>query len=158
MSRVAIASVIGKAIGVADKLVDLEIRHLKTEIIGRDVFDQMGLVEDHGAVIRNDLAELVAADVEVGEKQVMVDDNDVGIFGPARIRVIKQDSKFGTFLADAGVRFCVDAAPERKIFGQIDKFAAVAGRGFPAPVADLVEIAFLLKPINIGWSSAFWMR
>ena len=86
------------------ELVDLKIGHLKSEIIGRDVLDQMGLVENNRAVIRNDLAELIAADVEVGKEKVMVNDNDVRIFRPARIRVIKQGSKSGHFWPIASLR------------------------------------------------------
>ena len=63
------------------KLVDPKIRHLKTEIVGSDILDEVGFVKYHCTVIGNDLAKLVVADVQVGAKEVVINDDDVGVLG-----------------------------------------------------------------------------
>jgi hypothetical protein len=43
----------------------------------------MGLVKHHGFVVRDDTAEIVFLDGEVGEEQMVVDDDDVAGNGAA---------------------------------------------------------------------------
>src|ERR687889_826379 len=54
-------------------------RDSRAEVFGGHVLDLMRLVEDDGRVVRDDLAELAAAQREVGEEEVVVDDDDVGV-------------------------------------------------------------------------------
>src|SRR5690606_24484872 len=71
----------GKSVDVANEFVDLEIRYLEAEVIRGDIFYKMGLIEDDGAVIGNDAAVLVAPDAKVGEKEMVVDNDDIGGVG-----------------------------------------------------------------------------
>src|SRR5690606_1625707 len=102
----------GKSVDVADEFVDLEIRDLKTEVIRGDIFYQMGLIEDHGAVIGNDAAVLVAADAKVGEKEMVVNDDDISGVGTCPHTGDEAGLEIGTLLPDADIAAGVDAMPE----------------------------------------------
>ena len=98
--------------GVADEFVYAKIRHLKAKIVGGDVFDQMRLVKNDRAVIGNDLAELIAAHIEVGKEKMVIDDDDVGGVGSDAHPRYKTRLVVRTFLADADLAFGVYPVPE----------------------------------------------
>ncbi len=108
----------------------------------------MRLVEDDGSVIRQNLAELVAPDVEVGEEQVMVDDDDVSSVGTVAHACDEARLELGAFLADADVAAGVDAVPEREVLWHVDELAAVAGVGFAHPGSDVAKMIKLIKAVK----------
>src|SRR5690606_4094730 len=104
-------------IRIANELVDQKIRNLYAEIIRRDVFDQMCFVKDHRTVIRNYLAVLSAANVQVGEEKVMIYDDNIGGIGSGTHSGNETRFEIGAFLADARFRTRVYAVPEWQVFG-----------------------------------------
>ncbi len=99
----------------------------------------MRLVENHRGIFGQDRAEIVLANGEIGEKQVVIHDDEVGFL---RALVHGGDEtllKFGALLAAAEVAARVDAVPEFRVVGKKRELAAIAGFGQLAPVANLRE-------------------
>src|SRR5689334_11693653 len=63
--------------GVVSKFVNPVIADVISEILRGNVFEFMSFVEDYGAVIRKNSRYVFSADVQVGEKEMMVDDDNV---------------------------------------------------------------------------------
>ena len=62
---------------IAGQIVELIAGNGHAEILPGDVLDFVRFIEDHGGVVGNDAAALVAFHRQIGEKQVMIDDDDV---------------------------------------------------------------------------------
>jgi hypothetical protein len=115
---------------VAYHLIDLKARHLEPEIISRDVLDEVGFVKYNCAVIRYDPAVLVSSHGEVRKKQMVVDNNDIGVLGPRTHPRDKARLKVGTFLPETYLGTRIDAVPKRKVFRQVLQLGAVARSRF----------------------------
>ena len=89
---------------------------MKPEIVGGDILDQVRLVKYDRTIIRQDLAKLVTAHIEIGKEKMVIDDHDIGRLGPAPHSRNKTRLKIGAFLADTRFALGVNAAPERQIF------------------------------------------
>ena len=79
-------------------------------------------------------------DVEVGEEEVMVDDDEVGFL---RFAAHLGDEAFfpvGAGGAEAGFGAGVELAPELRAFGEVVELGAVAIEGGFLPGGDVVEL------------------
>jgi hypothetical protein len=135
--------------GVAAEVFEAQVAHRDAEVVAGDVFELVGFVEDDRAGLGNHAGVGRAAghlaDGEVGEEEVVVDDDDVRFlrfaahFGDEAALVV------GAGLAEAGFAAGVDARPERARLGNAGKLGAVAGFGGLFPLGDLVELVDFLK-------------
>ncbi len=84
------------------------------EILARDVFDLVRFVEDHGVIIGQDAAFVVLVfQREVGEEEVVVDDDDVA-FGGALVHQRNEAAlEVGALLAGAEIAARIHLAPRR---------------------------------------------
>ena len=68
-------------VGVAGQFFKAVIGNLAAEIIAGHVFNFVGFVENYGGIFRKDAAEVVLFQGQVGEKQMVIDDDEVGFLG-----------------------------------------------------------------------------
>ncbi len=129
-----------------------------SEILAGYVFDVVGFVEDHGAVVGDDAASFAplgsthgsALHGEIGEEQVVVDDDDV-----ARLRALVHGGdeaalELRTLLSGAQLAARVDLGPGGAGFGQRLDFAAVAGFGGLLPFANDAEVGDFFQAVEDG--------
>ena len=110
------------------------------------VFDFVGFVEHHGVVLGQNAAFVIFVfDRQVGEKQVVVDDDDVALGGPLVHQGDEAALEIGTLLAGAQVAARVHFGPRGGVFGQGLDFRAVAEFGGLLPFADDFEIGHLFQ-------------
>ena len=77
----------------------------------------MRFVEHDGGIFGKDAAEVVLLEREVGEKQMVIHDDQVGVFGALMHRGDEALIELGTFLAGAGVAARVEAHPKVGVVG-----------------------------------------
>lgn len=124
-------------LGVAGKLFEAVVGDGAAEVVAGGVFDFMGFVEDNGLIVGEDGGEIVLADGEIGEEEMVIDDDDVCFVGALVHFGEEAGIELGAFLAGAGIAAGVEAGPEVGIVGEEVKFGAVAGFGEVHPVFDL---------------------
>ena len=124
------------------------------EIAPRHVFQFVGFVEDHGAASGQDagIGRISACCLiaEVGEEQVMVDDDDVALHRPAVHLGDEAAVEGAAFLSEAGVGARIELVPERAGLGQLAKFGAVAGLRCLFPCSDGAIVLDLLQSVSTG--------
>ena len=131
-------------IGIARKLLEAEIGDLLAKVVAGDVFHFVGFVKHDGGIFRKDAAEIIFFQGQVGEKQVVVDDDQVRVFGALVHGGQETLLKFGALLAGAGVAPRIHARPQLGVVRQKGKFRAVAGFRQAGPVLDLPESVHFL--------------
>ena len=112
----------------------------------------MGFIEDHGIVIGQQAAfELLVAEGEVGEEEMVIDDDDVA-FGGALVHEGDEAAlKVGALLAAAELAARVDLGPGGAALRQGADFGAIADFGGLLPVADDLEIGHFLQAVEDGF-------
>ena len=125
------------AFRVAREFFEAVARKLTAEIIARHVFDFVRFIENDRGIFGQDRAEIVLADGEIGEKEMMIHDDQVGFVRPLVHRRDEATLKFRALLPGAQVAARVDAVPKLGVVGQERQFAAVAGFGKLLPVVNL---------------------
>ena len=112
----------------------------------RHVLDFVGLVEDHGVILGEDAALVVrASECEVGEEQVVVDDDDVAFLGALVHQGEEAALEVGALLPGAQLAARVELGPGRAVLGQLPDLGAVAEFGGLFPLADNLEIGDLFE-------------
>jgi hypothetical protein len=122
-----------RAPGVAREHGQLGARDRDAEEVGRHVLEQVRLVEDHRVVVGDRAAGMIAAQRQVGEEQVVVDDHQLRLFGA--LAHLRHEARFvvPALAADARVGAALDLAPDRRVLGQVE-LGAVAAAGVREPV------------------------
>ena len=105
----------------------------------------MGFVEDDGFVVRDDAGEVVLFDGEIGEEQVVVDDDDVRRQRPALHFGDETAFELGAFLAGAEFAAGVHLGPGGGGFRERLDLGPVAGFRVLFPLADDLEIGDLFQ-------------
>ena len=129
---------------VAGELVETGVRKADTEVVGGYVFELVGLVEDDGGGLGQDAGVGCAGglelDVEVGEEEVVIDDDEVGLLRFAAH--LRDEAVFpvGAGGAETGFGAGVELGPKLRRFGQVVEFGAVAVEGGLFPGGDVVEL------------------
>ena len=106
----------------------------------------MGFVEYHGFVIGDDAGKVVLFDSEIGEEQVVVDDDDVRRQRPALHFRDEAAFELGALLAGAELAAGVHLGPGRGGFRERLDLGPVTGFGVLFPLADDLEIGNLFEP------------
>ncbi len=139
-------------LGVADQLVDALGAEADAEVVGGDLFELVGLVEDDDGGFGEDACVGCAGglllDIEVGEEEVVVDDDDVGLEGFAAHGGDEAALPIGAGLAEADFGASVELLPESGGLGEVVEFGAVAGFGDLFPLRNVVELVDLFEPVQ----------
>ncbi len=139
-------------LGVAGELVDALGGEADAEVVGGDLFELVGLVEDDDGGFGEDAGVGCACglllDVEVGEEEVVVDDDDVGLEGFAAHGGDEAALPVGAGLAEADFGAGVEFVPEGGGLGEVIEFGAVAGFGGFFPGGDVVELVDLFEAVE----------
>jgi hypothetical protein len=137
---------------IAGELVEALRAEADAEVVGGDVFELVGLVEDDAGSVGEDAGVGgvggLLLDVEVGEEEVVVDDDDVRLEGFAAHGGDETALPIRAGLAETSFGAGVDFAPERGVFREVVEFGSVAGFGGLFPGGDLVELVDFLKAIQ----------
>jgi hypothetical protein len=86
---------------VAAHVGELVVADGHAEVLADDVFDFVGLIEDHGGVFGDNAAVLVLLGGEVGEEEVVIDDDNVALGGLAAHGGEEATVELGALLAGA---------------------------------------------------------
>ena len=129
-----------RAFDVAGQILDAIVAHRDPEVLGRHVFELMGLVDDRVVARRDHLAERALTDGRVSAKQVVVDDDDVGGSGLLTHACDEALGELRTVRADAVFGAGGDLAPEAHVLGQVLDLGPVAGRRSDAPFVDHLDV------------------
>ena len=134
----------GGDFGVARELRQLPGGHLLAEEQRRGVGKLVGLVEDHRVARGQELGEPFVAQHHVGEEQMMIDDDDVGVErGLARLQHEAVGMKRAA-AAEAVVARRRDERPDRRVLRDVGELAAVAGLARARKRDDLRQVARVL--------------
>ena len=87
-------------------------------------------------------------DGEVGEEEVVVDDDEVGLEGFAAHFGDEAALPVGAGLAEAGLGAGVELVPEGGVFGELVDLGAVAGGGGALPVRDVMELGDFVEAVE----------
>ena len=108
----------------------------------------MRFVQDYRRIIRQHGAVRAVTQRQVGKKQMMIDDDDVGINRALAHARKKARLEVGTLLSQTGVGARVDVPPEGKILRKIRKLCAIPGLGLRYPAKNFVELIDLIEPLE----------
>ena len=125
---------------VARQFFELVAGNRHAEILPGDVLHIVRFIEDHGVIFGNNAGQILALHRQIGEQQVVIDDDDVGFL---RLLVHLGDEaalELLAFLAGAEVAPRVDFGPGGAGFWKGLDFGAIAGFGGLLPIADDLKI------------------
>ena len=140
-----------ECLNIARQIFHPQIAHGNSEIISRHIFQFVRFIEDHRRRFRQNArvgrAFSLQFDGEIGEEQMMVDDNDVALHTSPAHFSNEAALPLAAFLSDAGVGARVQLVPKSTGLGQFRKFRAIASsgcflpRGNRAVLLDLFQSA-----------------
>ena len=130
---------------IAHQILNLIIGDLCAEVFRRDLFDEVRFIEDHRVICRKHRAVIAAAQTEVSEEKMVIDDDDVGFLRAVSHASDKTGIEVSTLLTQTRFGASIDVTPERQRFGKIREFGAIAGLTFSRPVTDLVEVVDFIE-------------
>ena len=128
---------------IARELLEAVARKLPAEVIARHVLDLVRFVEHDGGIFGQDRAEIVLADGEIGEKEMVVDDDQVRFMSPLVHRGDEAALEFRALLPGAEVAARVDAIPKLGVVGKERQLAAITRFG------QLLPVAYLREPVDL---------
>ena len=103
----------GEARDITHQIGELVVADANTEVLPGDFFNLVCFVEDDGAVFGNDARVLFVPHREIGEEEVMVDDDDVALMRLAMHLGDEATLELLALLAGAGLAAGVDFGPRR---------------------------------------------
>ena len=139
---------------IAEKIVYLEVGNADAEVAGGNILEFVSFVEDDAGSDGQDTGvgsflgrEL---DREIGEEEMVVDDDDVALGSFAAHGGDEAALELRTFAADAVLGAGVELGPERTGFGKGGEFGAVAGGGLLVPIEQGAEFLDLIEAAEDG--------
>ena len=112
------------------------------------VLDLVGFVEDHRGVFGDDAAEVVVLYRQVGEEQMVIDDDDVA-FVRAPVHFGEEAAlELLALLAGAEIAASVHLLPGGAGFGQRLDLGAIAGGGGLLPFADDLKVGDFFQAVQ----------
>jgi len=143
-----------KDIGVAGEVFAAEVGERPTEVLRGDLFELVGFVEDDGRGFRENAGvgsvACSEADRSVGEKEMVIDDDQVGLKGAAAHLGDEAAAVIGACGAEAGVGAGVELVPEGGGFGEGGKLGAVAGFSDLLPLGNLAVLVDFVQSRQNG--------
>ena len=137
-------------IGIAGQFFESEIRNLPSEIIAGHVFHLVCFVEHHCRIFRQNAAEIVLLERQVGKEQMVIHNDQIGLFGPLLHGGQETLIEVRALLAGAGVAPRIHARPQIRIVREKRQLTAVARFREFRPVADLLERVDFFHPFQHG--------
>ena len=131
---------------IAAQVLDAVIADGDAEILAHHVFDFVGFVEHHGMIAGQDAALVVLIlQGEIGEEEVVVDDDDVAFQRPLVHQGDETAVVVGALLAAAQFGAGIHLGPGGSGLGEALDFGAVAELAGLFPFADDLEIGDFLQ-------------
>jgi len=122
--------------GIAHQQFDLAAAETRAEELRGEIGDLVSFVEDHRIGRAQQIAETVFLEREVGEQQMVIDDDDIGIDGlAARVDHVAL-ADVGAAGAEAVVTRGGDLRPQRVRIAHVRHFGKIAGPGDSRPALD----------------------
>ena len=141
-------------VGVAGKIFESEIGERAAEVLRGDLFKLVRLVEDDGGSFGENagIGRIAGgeADRGVGEKEMVIDDDEIGLESAAAHLGDEAAAIVGTSAAEAGVGAGVELMPEGGGFGKGGKLGAVAGLSDALPLGDLAVLVNFVEARENG--------
>ena len=128
---------------VVEELGEAVIADMKSEILGRDIFEVVGFIEDDGAVVRKNRGCIGLAYGQIGEKQMMIHHNDIGFHGFLPHERQKATIVVFAFRAQTPVSPRIHACPQLGILAHGAQLGSIAGFRLLSPIEDGLEISKL---------------
>ena len=127
------------------QLLELIIADADAEVPSGDILYFVRFIEDHGRVLWDDASELLVLHRQVGEEQMVVDDDDVALVRP--LVHLRNEAAFEllALLAGAELASGIHFVPSRAVFGQSLDLGAVAGGGGLFPFANDLKVGDLFQ-------------
>ena len=148
------AVVLKRSFHIAGKIFDAQVADRNSEIVSGDIFQFVGFVENHrrclGQNARIGRTIGLQLDGEIGEEEMMIDDDDVALHAAAAHFGDEAALELAAFLSDAGVGARIELVPERAGLGEFGKFRAVAGGGCLFPGGNRAILLDLLQAAEHG--------
>ena len=139
---------------VAGQVFEAEIGERAAEVLRGDLFKLVGLVEDDGGRFRENAGVGSVAggetDRSVGEEEMVIDDDQVGLEGPAAHLGDEAAAVVGACAAETGFRAGIELVPEGGGLGEGGKLGAVAGFSDLLPLSDLAVLFDLVEARKNG--------
>src|SRR5262245_52192555 len=125
---------------LAQQIIDLAARDLQPQMFRGDVFERVGLVENHDVVFRQDrVLDALRAQCQVAEEQGVIDHEQIRLLHQLAGLEIEATLVICAILAEAVLRIAFDQVPYRADRAETQIAAAAVGRA-PAPAAQVVEL------------------
>src|SRR4029079_12157873 len=105
----------------------------------------MCLVQNHRRVIRQHASVCAVAKGKVGEEEMMVNYDDVGLLRSISHPRDETGIEVGALLSEARLRACIDMAPEGERLRQVRQLGAVSCCRFSRPMRHLLEVVNLFQ-------------
>src|ERR1051325_732786 len=110
----------------------------------------MRFVEYDRGVVRQHRAIIAVAQTQVGEEEMVIDDDDVGFLRATAHARDEAGIVVRTLLSETRLRTRVDVSPERERLREIRQLGAIAGLAFTRPVTDLFEVIDFIESFEHG--------
>src|SRR5215471_5452374 len=117
------------------------VADVESEIIGSDVLQFVSLIEDHRAVVGQDGGNVRFPDGKVREKQVVIDDDDVGLHRLLPDQRQEASLVILALCAEAPVTPRIHARPEFRVVTGGTKLGPVACLCILGPIEDRLKCA-----------------
>src|SRR5258708_4052843 len=110
----------------------------------------MRLIENYRRVIRQHRTVRAIAQRQVGKKQMMIDDDDVGVDGPLTHARDKARLEIRALLTQTSIGARIDVPPERKVFRKSVEFCSIARLCFGDPAKDFIKVIDFVEAFEHG--------
>ncbi len=134
--------------GIPRQLLHAVARDLEAEVLCGHVLDVVGLIEDQRGVIGQDTCELHLLQSQIGEKQVVIHDDDVRLGRPLVHPRNETPFELRAFLPRAQLPAGVNPGPEFARIRQFPEFRTVSGLGPFFPFADFRVLLYLFHSVQ----------
>ena len=139
-----------RSLDIPRQIFHSQVAHRDSEVVPRHIFQFVRFIENHRRRFRQDArvgcAFGLQLDGEIGEEQMMIDDDNVALH-PAPAHFGDEAAlPLAALLPDARLRARIQFVPERAGFGKLGQFRAVAGRGRLLPRGNRAILLNLFQP------------
>src|SRR5579884_1380611 len=124
---------------VVNEFLNAIVTDVIAEVLRRDVLEFVSLIENDGAVIRQDCGNFLLTDVEICKEQMMIDDHNVSLKRLLSHQGEKAAIEFRALRTDALVPSRINPRPQLRVVADTAEFGAVASLGFLSPIDDVLE-------------------
>src|SRR5881296_1428317 len=118
---------------------------MKSEILGRDIFEVVGFIENYSAVVGKDRGHIGLTNREVRKKQMVIHHNDVGLHRFLTHEREKTSLIVLAFRAQTSLAPRIHAGPQLGVVADGSQFRPIAGFGLLRPIENGLESSKLSR-------------